>query len=99
MDDRIKPGHCWISGKPIWGNGELLPEGVAANLLLMDGKQCTIRVHRDHLSEINLNEIWKLLIEAERESHKNRPETPKTLEAHQKQLKFLCPPIGILNYE
>jgi len=93
-DSHPLAGHVKQVGKP-------LPEMTRVTFLLVDGKRMDLSIHKDHISEINLNDIWHSLISAENTEYSNRKHLPhydkeKCDEAHLNQLKLLCPPIGIL---
>ncbi len=118
MDNRIEPGHCWVSGKeireiisrwpqshPLAGHvmevGKVLPECSQVTFLLTDGCRMTLCIHKDHLKEINLNDLWHTIIEAEQSEYQRRQHFPyynegNANQSHQNQLKRICPPIGIL---
>jgi len=117
MDRRIEPGYCWVTGEPtheimlkypqshaLAGHvalvGPALPGNKKVVLIQTNGRRIEIVVREG--VEFNLKEMWKLLKEAEIETHKHRESLPhyneaKALESHLNQMKLLSsPPIGVL---
>ncbi len=97
MDPRLLGKHCWVCSEPLVDNlGDRRLESwqtgvVRSCILMLDGRHIDITTHGDCVLE--LNELWKLLIEAENEEYAR---TTTSEEAHLMQLKLLCPPLGIL---
>ena len=95
--DHPLAGHVAVVGK-------LLPEATKITMLLMDGKQCEIRVHKDHVAEIDLNDIWHSLIDAEWHNYTHRQFLPhynaeQAAKAHENQIRLLQPPVAILDIQ
>ena len=105
-----KPTHeilsVFDSNHPLAGYpnriGNILEDTYRVTLLAIDGKKFEITVKQEHLVDIDLSDIWHCLIAAEKQAFKVRQYMPKydpvkALEAHENQLKLLCPPIAILD--
>ena len=105
-----KPTHEIIShfsgDHPLAGHveriGEVIPEATRMTLLLTTGDHFAITVLKDHVNELNLNEVWKLIQQGQIHSFEHtKSSTPeKSLQAHKEQMKMLSnPPIGVLCVE
>ena len=88
-------------GGHVYRVGKSLPETIKITLLMLDGRTVDLRIHEDHVREINLNELWHAILDREQFEYENRqhmenynPELAK--KSHENQIKLLCPPIAVL---
>ena len=100
MDPRLLAKHCWISGDPLVDDyGRWRADLIRVKILMLDGRHIDLTVIQEHLPQLELNSLWKLLIEAETLEYARTTLDTKSRQAHLMQLKLLCPPLGILGVE